>query len=131
MRAQMSAELVIIASVAIGMLFAMFIINGSLQKSWALQQAGMEASGAADQAAAAIGAAASGGNGARIMFINSVPRSVVGMSVFGSRSVRAHHSLGGYSSSPLTTGAANFTEIPTNQRISFVNNNGTINIEVD
>ena len=129
-KAQLSVEMVIIAAVMIGLLLAMFLVNENLRSGWEGQKESLEASTAANQLAIAINKAVAGGNGTSITFANLVGADVTNMSIYDSRSVRAHYIAGSYSSAPLVTNNTNVTgDIPINQGIIIRNIDGKITIE--
>lgn len=128
-RAQLSVELVIIATVMVGLLLAMYIVNDSLRTSWEDSRQMLLASSAATQAAMAINRAAAGGNGTKITFFSSASPDVASLSVFDLRSVRAYTLSGRFASAPLVTNNTNFTAgIPLNSQVTLVNYNGQVRI---
>lgn len=130
-RGQMSAEMVIVASVAVMVLLGIYVVNGQLQTSWEGQKERLSASSASERAAMVINRVAAGGNGTFISFENTVPSEVTMMEIFEGRSVRAYYALGGYASSPIVTGNININEIPLNQQVVVANEGGTIVLRDD
>jgi len=127
MQGQVSVEMVIISSVMIGLLLAIFIVNDHLSNSWEEQKQGLEASSAANQVALAINRVSATGSGTQVSFLNRVGVDVTRIEIFNQRSVRAYYLNGRYSSAALVTNNTNFTDgIPTNQLVVVRNINGVI-----
>ncbi|MCX8195243.1 MAG: hypothetical protein N3G22_04025 [Candidatus Micrarchaeota archaeon] len=129
MRAQLSVELVAIASIMIGLLIALFIISDGLRISWNQQRQSMEAGRVANQVALAVNRALAGGNGTTIRFFNNAPADIINVSVRG-RTVRAYYEAGRYSSAGMATVPVLVgSSIPLNQEIICRNYNDTVYIE--
>jgi hypothetical protein len=124
---QISVEMVILASVMVGLLLVIFLVNDHLNTSWEQLKQNMEASSAAGQVALAINRAASSGNGTQVAFLNRVGPDVTRVEIFNQRSVRAHYLAGGFASAALVTNNTNFSgDIPVNQLVVVRNIGGTI-----
>ncbi len=119
--------MVIIASVMVGLLLAVYLVNDSLRTTWEDSRQMLVASSAADRVALAINRAAAGGNGTKVTFFNEAEADVVSISLFDRRSVRAYAISGRYASAPLVTNNTNITaNIPTGQAVTFINSGGQI-----
>lgn len=129
MKGQSSVELVVIASVMLGLLAAMYLVNENLRQSWEEQRQSIQASEAASKVARAINAVAAGGNGTQFYFRNLVGADVANMSVFDRQSVRAYHVSGGFSSAQISTNNTNITAIPINAGMLITNRNGLVSVE--
>jgi len=130
LRAQISVELAVIASIMVGLLLAIYIASGNLRIMWDEQRQSMEAGQVAFRVAFAINRAAAGGNGTTVKFFNSAPAGVENVTLYNGRTVRAYTLSGAYSSAGLVTNRTQASgAIPINQEIVCRNSNGTIIIE--
>ena len=124
-------ELIVVVSVMVGLLLAMYMANNFLSVSWETQRQALQASTATEQVALAINRAVAAGNSTTIVMKNYVGPDITNMTVYDGRSVRAYYIQGGYSSSALITNLAVVTNsaIPLNRDIAIINRGGTIYVE--
>lgn len=126
----MAAESIITLGAMLILLLAMMIINGNLRSQSAALQQQLEAASAAAQVALAINAAAAGGNGSQVSFLNSVGGDVTSISIYAGRSLRVAYAAGGYVSQPLVTNrtvtnlAAYWSFDENSQSVSDMSGNG-------
>ncbi|MCX6770338.1 MAG: hypothetical protein NT051_06745 [Candidatus Micrarchaeota archaeon] len=130
-KAQISVELVIMASVAMGVLLVAYLVNENLSASWERQKQKLEAGFAANSFALQVGKAVSGGNGTKIRYFNSAMDDVVLMEISENQSVLATTVSGVSATAPLTTRSirASFG-IPVNSEITLENREGIIVVGV-
>ena len=126
-KAQISVELVVMASVMLFLLLTMFVANENLSSSWERQKQSLQASAAADRVAAAVARASAFGNGTSVSFFNGVGPDVVNMSVFEGRSIIANTvSRVSVSVTTICNETSAPSGIPVNEEIVVRNSGGAI-----
>ena len=128
--AQVSIELVMVATMALGILLVIYIANNMISSSWENEKQKIEASFAADRIALQVGRAVAGGDGTTVRFFNRVGNDVSGISLLYNRSISATTVSNLRYSAPLVTSDVEAPGgIPLNAEIRITNSNGRISIE--
>jgi hypothetical protein len=129
-KGQISAELIVTMSAMIFLLMAIFLVNDTLEGTWAAQKETLEASTATNQVALAINRAVAGGDGTQITFNNYVGGRIANITVSPPRAVRAVTVNGLSASTPIITNNTNIPgAIPINRDVVVRNTAGAISIE--
>ena len=128
--AQVSVELVMVTTMALGILLVIYISNNMISSSWENEKQKIEASFAADRVSLQVARAVAGGDGTSVRFFNRVGNDVSRVELLYNRSISATTMSNLKHSSPLVTSDVEAPGgIPINSEIKITNSNGHITIE--